>query len=300
MDSVRTLRKGVVKRFTTGIVIFSGMCVAVSGQENQWRVNFQKGAQSIGSSAVTVTAADGPILVAVALHGADFSTTSVLLDGKPVPAKLAGYDAVSRLCFFKPVKAADVPAVLWSVKAPEGDGVRLVAGRGGAAQTGVLKGRVKIIGGKVLPLALLRVEFSGKTPLPGTPLTGPDGNVVAVVFQEGDDRGSIYAIPAEAVYRVLKDVTIHGRLVRGWLGVSLLVENEEPRITRVWPGSPAADAGLREEDLIVRIGGLPVGDYADVANAFFYMIPGEPVDLAVRRGGRELKFTLTPTGERPK
>ena len=73
-----------------------------------------------------------------------------------------------------------------------------------------------------------------------------------------------------------------------------------PRITRVWPGSPAADAGIREQDLILQIGRRPVGDYADVANAFFYLVPGEPVDLSVMRGARELRFTLTPTAERPK
>ena len=298
MDSLRSLSKGAVKRLLVGLMFFSPIGAHLCAQESQWRVNFQKGAQSLGSSAVTVTAADGPILVAVALHGADFSTTSVLLDGKPVPAKLAGYDAVSRLCFFKPVKADDVPAAAWSSAAPGGVGTRFTVGRGNGTQTAVLRGWVKSLRGKVLPLALLRVEVGGRTPAPGTPLIGADGKVAAIVFQKESD--GIYAIPAEAVHRVLKDITVSGRLVRGWLGVSLLVEDQTPRITRVWPASPAADAGIREQDLIVQIGRRPVGDYADVANAFFYLVPGEPVDLSVMRGARELRFTLTPTAERPK
>ncbi|RYD32925.1 MAG: serine protease [Verrucomicrobiaceae bacterium] len=272
----------------------SGFCPFVAAQENRWKVSFQKGGQSVESAAVAMNTADGPVLVAVALQGADFSATSLVLAGKPVAARFVGYDAVSRLCVFKPADALGDAALPWVDKAPEHAGTALEVGAG----KGTLKGKVNRIGGKVLPLALLRVEIAGKAPEPGAAVAGPDGKVLGIVFRSGDAR-DVYVIPAQAVHRVVRDILTNGRLVRGWLGISLLVENSEPRITKIWAGSPAADAGLREGDLITRIGKTDVSGYADVADTFFYLIPGEPVEVTVVRDGKAFRFALTPTAERP-
>lgn len=288
------LGRGVTGKAVVVFAIARSLSGDLIAQENQWRVGFQQGAQKSEAAAVTFSTPDGPVLAAVALKGADFPATKLLFAGKQISAKFSGYDAVTRLCFFKP-DAAEIPIAPWLEKAPahEGQQVSLAGG------VGVLKGRVSHIGGKVLPLALLRVQCSGPLPVPGSPITSMDGRVIAVVFQNGDHDKEIYAIPAEAVHRVAKDVLANGKVIKGWLGISLMVENTEPRITKVWAESPAADAGLRPDDMIVRIGGTDVGDYADVANAFFYLIPGEAVELTVLRGGRSFRFLLTPTGERP-
>jgi len=39
--------------------------------------------------------------------------------------------------------------------------------------------------------------------------------------------------------------------------------------------------------------------FQEAANAFFYLIPGRPVRVKVRRGGEPLEFTLTPTAPAP-
>lgn len=40
-------------------------------------------------------------------------------------------------------------------------------------------------------------------------------------------------------------------------------------------------------------------DYADAANAFFDLIPGQPVQVKLRRGAGQLEFTLMPTEPAP-
>lgn len=214
-------------------------------------------------------------------------------------AKLVGYDAISRLCFFKPQEAISEAVLPWEERAPDQDGTALTLGTGHEGKAGTLKGKVNRIGDKILPLALLKVQTTGDSPAPGAAVAGMDGRIMGIVFQAGNDNNNVYAIPAEAVHRVAKDVLEQGRLVRGWLGVSLMVENSEPRITKVWAGSPAADAGLREGDLITRIGNRRIVGYVDVADAFFYLVPNESVEMTIVREGKTFRFALTPTAARP-
>jgi S1-C subfamily serine protease len=281
--------------------MLAAACVAVgSAQDQRWSVNFQSSSDTPGSGAATLPSGDDTMVVTVAGQGGDLTKSAVQLGGRPVVAKLVGFDSVSRLCFFKPVKADQAKAQIWLSRAPEKPGTPLNALTKEGPVSGRSTGWVKRVGDKVLPLALMRLEFDGRVPMPGTPLTDESGRVAAIVFQKGDTENSVYAIPAEAVYRVLRDIRKGGGLIRGWLGVSLKVENETPKIVRVLPDSPAAEAGIREGDLISRIAGRNIVDYADVANAFFYIVPGEPLSVTIKRGGELLDFTLIPMVDRPR
>jgi S1-C subfamily serine protease len=119
--------------------------------------------------------------------------------------------------------------------------------------------------------------------------------VAAIVFQESGTGNTGFAIPAEAVHRVQRDICGGGRLVKGWLGLSLRAENQSPQIVRVLPNSPAAAVGIRPADVLVSVGSRQISDYADAANAFFYLIPGQAVRVKLLRGVDQLDFTLTPT-----
>lgn len=146
----------------------------------------------------------------------------------------------------------------------------------------------------MLPLALLRVNFEQSVPPPGTPLVDSAGRVVAIVFQGSGAANTGYAIPAEAVHRVRRDISKGGGLVRGWLGLSLRAENQTPQIVRILPNSPAATVGIRPGDVLVSVGSRQIADYADAVNAFFYLIPGRTVPVKVVRGVEKLDFNLTP------
>ncbi|MGC4014651.1 MAG: PDZ domain-containing protein [Luteolibacter sp.] len=63
---------------------------------------------------------------------------------------------------------------------------------------------------------------------------------------------------------------------------------------RVSPDSPALKAGIRPNDVLLQVGTRPVANYADAANAFFYLMPQEAVDLRFLRGTEEISVTLNP------
>ena len=96
------------------------------------------------------------------------------------------------------------------------------------------------------------------------------------------------------------DIDGHRKLVRGWLGISLSTESSIPRITRIWPDSPAAKANLRENDILVKAGAYTTDRYPDAVNALFYTIPGEPTRIEIMRGDKRIASTVTPTVQKPR
>jgi S1-C subfamily serine protease len=65
-------------------------------------------------------------------------------------------------------------------------------------------------------------------------------------------------------------------------------------VVDVAPGSPAADAGLRPEDLIVAVDGRPVADVGEVQRLMVGERIGAVVRLEVIREGRPVELRLVP------
>ncbi len=78
------------------------------------------------------------------------------------------------------------------------------------------------------------------------------------------------------------------------LGIDSAREDSAPRIV-VTPGGPAASAGLRDDDVLLAVAGLPTTG-ATATRAFAALVPAEPGDLVVRiaRDGIEQDVTITP------
>lgn len=261
----------------------------------RWEVAYPPAANGRAGESTAVLLDGQSLLVAVMTQGADVSKGSVKLGSRSISSQLMGCDPVSRLAFFKVEGVASPKPTIWLNEVGANASASLIA----VTPSGILKcrtnGWAKQIGGKVLPLALLRVSFDQAVPPSGSPITDSDGRIAAIMFQPSGAGNNGYAIPAEAVHRVRKDVSSGGKLTRGWLGLSLRAETQSPQVVRVLPGSPAALAGIQPSDVIQNVAGRQISDYADAANAFFYLIPGQAVQLRLLRGTDQLDFTLTPT-----
>lgn len=67
----------------------------------------------------------------------------------------------------------------------------------------------------------------------------------------------------------------------------------EPRVGKVRPGTPAEQAGMQANDLILRIEGREIEDFADIKH-MVTINPGRPLQVVVDRGGREVTLTVKP------
>ncbi len=73
-----------------------------------------------------------------------------------------------------------------------------------------------------------------------------------------------------------------------------------PRISEVFPGLPAARAGLRKGDLVRRVGPEPVATWEELATRIRKARPGEPLVLTVLRGDKEVAVTVVPEAQETK
>lgn len=137
----------------------------------------------------------------------------------------------------------------------------------------------------------------------GGALVDMDGDLIgintAIFSRSGSSSGVGFAVPATMVRRVV-DSAVGGAkaVVRPWLGVkgeSVSAEIarslglDRPHglvVTELWPGGPAARAGLRQGDIITAIDGAEVNDQGGLNFRVGTREPNESVQVAVLRDGR--------------
>ncbi|MFT3989862.1 MAG: S1C family serine protease [Luteolibacter sp.] len=264
----------------------------VRGQSLQtvsgWTVRFLETGETASASPLE----EGNLWVAVVPVGQSGELVELRSGLRNMPVVWSAFDPVSRVWIGRAASGAlETKACAWSERSSWEEGAPLSHAEGG----GKFLGRVKQIGGKVLPFALMRVGFPTDCPPVGSPLFGKEGQVMGLYFQNGTTRNEGYALPAAAVLRVKRDLVASKRLKKGWLGLSLKPENGVPQVTKVEAGSPAEKSGIQALDLLLTVGGRQVNDYADAVDAFFYLSPGVPTRMKFLRGVQEWEVTVTPT-----
>ncbi len=145
----------------------------------------------------------------------------------------------------------------------------------------------------------------------GGPLVNARGEVIginAAVSTRGSGIG--FAVPIDDAMAVLPQLRARGRVIRGYLGVTLRDFDRDlgqslgipgsvgAIIEDVAEGSPAAGAGLRPYDLLVGVGGDPVRSSDGVIRAVSARTPGSTVRLSLVRDGSAAALDVVLT-ERP-
>ena len=132
-----------------------------------------------------------------------------------------------------------------------------------------------------------------------------------ILSTSGGNMGLGFALPIHIATGVMSDIVEFGRARHPWTGVVRVVD-VTPRHRReanirstsgvivldLVAGSPAADAGIRPLDVIVRVNGRPVRNAEDANRAIFGSQIGELLTLGIERDGREREVTFA-LGERP-
>lgn len=137
----------------------------------------------------------------------------------------------------------------------------------------------------------------------GGALVAMDGGLIgvntAIYSRDGGSNGIGFAIPSNMVRTVLAGVAAGGRVVRPWLGASgqsvtadIAASLGLPRprgvvIREVYPGSPAAKAGIERGDVVVEVDGFEVGDEQALRFRIATRQIGATSRLTVWRDGRE-------------
>jgi putative serine protease PepD len=129
----------------------------------------------------------------------------------------------------------------------------------------------------------------------GAPLLSSDGRILGLVTTRAADRPAV-AIPTRTIAWVAQQLVAAGQVQHGWLGVEGVTaiapdttadapDDGGALVNRVVDSSPAQDAGLLADDIVVAIDGEPVSTMSELVVAVRERAPGTTVTVSLVRGG---------------
>jgi S1-C subfamily serine protease len=273
------------------------------------------GYQAQGAGSAVIITPDGFLVTSAHVVEGSTRGRASLTDGRELPFEVVGRDPLSDLAVIR-TNAADLEPVSL------GDADRLRVG-----QLVVALGNPMGLAGSVTAGVVSALGRSFTTS------NGRDARMVESVIQTDaalnpgnsggalvDGRGRMVgvntavagiglglAIPINSTTRrIIAALMREGRFRRAFLGIAGGRRPLPPRVARalgrdaglevveVVPRSPAAKAGLRREDLVVDVDGIPVADAGDLQRLMATDAIGRPLRIRVFRGGELLELTVVP------
>jgi S1-C subfamily serine protease len=243
----------------------------------------------------------GRVLTAAHLVPVDGTPLTVTVGGQVVSARLRGVDPETDLALLEVDGAPLQPA-----RQGTGDGLRVgqqVAAVSAGTPTdrwvtvGVLSGRDRLgaLPSGVRGSGLLETDARFDRSAAGGALLDATGAVIGILA--GPDR---HAVPIDVARSVAAQLDLNGRAAHGWLGLLgtdvLDRDGGGVRIDTLIEAGPAQLAGLRPDDVVIRVGSVGVGSVAELVATARRLRPGDPAEVTVVRSGERVVVTV-PLGE---
>lgn len=229
-------------------------------------------------------------------------------DGREFPAKVLGTDPSTDLALVQIEGPAGLPAATLgeSSGARVGDWVVAIGSPMGlehSASVGIVsaKGRGSLGLYADSFLDFLQTDADIAPGSSGGPLFDLEGRVIGINTAVGPGAAAGFAIPIDQAKAIIPKLQAGGKVVRGWLGAA---GNDEPgrtdgaRIGQIYEGTPAADAGLREGDVVTKVDGKSVSSFEDLRGRIAELEPGHTALLEVTRDGKSIELSAV-LAERP-
>ncbi len=142
----------------------------------------------------------------------------------------------------------------------------------------------------------------------GGPLVNIYGEVIGIntwiASQSGGSQGLGFSIPINNIKGAINSFIANGKVVYGWLGVSLVEATKEYKselgvadrdgalASQLFMGSPAHKCGMRPGDYIVELNGNKVKDVNQLVRDVGLLEAGAEAKFKVVRGGKDLILTV--------
>ncbi|PWU47946.1 peptidase S1, partial [Micromonospora globispora] len=161
-------------------------------------------------------------------------------------------------------------------------------------------------GGPVRYYAAIQTDAAVNHGNSGGPLVDAAGRVVGVnstiksLVADGQEAGNIglaFAIPINQAKRVTQDIIGTGKARRTVIGAQVggigVASGAGVRLNAVEPSGPAAAAGLKAGDVILRLNGRPMTEPTDLVALVRKYAPGSVVTVEYRRGSTRQNASVT-------
>ncbi len=237
----------------------------------------------------------------------------IFYDKREFKGKVIGTDPKSDLAVIK-IDAKDLPAIKIgdSDKLKVGE-VVIAIGNPFALSHTITMGIISAVGRSNVGIAdyedFIQTDAAINPGNSGGALVNTDGELIgintAILSRSGGYMGIGFAIPSNMANSIMDSIIKHGKVIRGWLGVSIqnmtpdlaeqfdIKEEKGSLVTDVVEDSPAEKAGFKRGDLIIEYDDKQVEDTTALRNMVAGTLPDTTVKIKVIREGKKKTLTVT-------
>ena len=267
---------------------------------------------SLGSG--VIVRADGYILTNNHVIAQAEHIVVALHDGRRAEAKVIGTDPDTDLAVIK-IELNKLPVLPFKLSGNEvGDVVLAIGNPFGVGQT-VTQGIISATGRSDLGINtyedFIQTDAAINPGNSGGALIDVAGNLIgvntAIFSQSGGSLGIGFAIPAQICQQVLNSILKDGRVVRGWLGISLIPNTLDEDVLASKPvgvivadvlrDGPADAAGVKRGDKIIQVNNEQISSASQLINYVALQAPASVIDVVVERDGKQQTLQVK-VGER--
>ena len=267
---------------------------------------------SLGSG--VIVRADGYILTNNHVIAQAEHIVVALHDGRRAEAKVIGTDPDTDLAVIK-IELDKLPVLPFKLSGNEiGDVVLAIGNPFGVGQT-VTQGIISATGRSDLGINtyedFIQTDAAINPGNSGGALIDVAGNLIgvntAIFSQSGGSLGIGFAIPAQICQQVLNSILKDGRVVRGWLGISLIPNTLDEDVLASKPvgvivadvlrDGPADAAGVKRGDKIIQVNNEQISSVSQLINYVALQAPASVIDVVVERDGKQQTLQVK-VGER--
>ena len=258
---------------------------------------------------------DGYVLTNHHVVDAAHEITVRMIDQREFKAELVGSDQRSDLALLK-IDAKDLPSLKFANAESLKVGQWVLAigspfGLDYSASAGIVSATGRNISARNESsyVPFIQTDVAINPGNSGGPLFNLEGEVVGINSQiytrSGGSIGLSFAIPSSVAEEVVEQLKEKGRVDRGWLGVAIQEVNRDlasslgldkptgALVADVEPDGPAAKAGIKAGDLIIKFNGRDVDTQADLPYLVGRTSPKSKVPVVVIRKGKEQTIRVT-------
>jgi serine protease Do len=280
-----------------------------------FRFKLPKDFRQQGSGSGIIVSKKGYILTNVHVVNNSETIRVILYDNREFEAEIVGLDPLTEVAVIK-IKADNLPVARLgnSDKCKVGQWV-LAIGNPLELRSTVTAG---IISAKERQIDIIRDNYGVESFLQtdaainpgnsGGPLVNLNAEVIgvstAIASETGYNAGFGFAIPINLAKKIMADLIQKGKVERGYLGIAMqnidekkarALQLERPKgvfIDRVFDSTPAAKAGMKSKDVLLKINDEEVNKSNQVQAIIARKNPGELLRLTLLRRGREIVLNV--------
>ncbi len=243
----------------------------------------------------------------------------ILYDGTRYTASIVGYEKYNDVAVLKIDAKGLRPVTLGdSASLSVGDVVYAVGNPLGELDFSMSTGHVSALDRAIasdesgVAINMFQIDAAVNSGNSGGPVFNAAGEVVGIVtakYASTGVEGLGFAIPINDAVKIASDLITQGYVSgKAYMGVTIN-DRYNTMEGRVWAsynnipqgayvdgvesGSCAEKAGIRAKDIITRLGGQEIRNYADLSAALHGFSAGDTTELTVYRGSEELTLTIT-------